>query len=179
MVPITVGPVREEAHEMTDTGFSPSPAESSTPDAGYESTVILKAAADAVFDALTTPSGLQAWWCPSVSGSGLEGGELTFLFGDDPLVMRVDKAERSSVVRWTALAFEPLPDWVGTTISFDVSPDENGGSRLRFRHTGMTPQLECFDFCTKSWENYLVSLVDYLDSGKGSPFGSDSAEARS
>ncbi|HVA89775.1 MAG TPA: SRPBCC domain-containing protein [Chloroflexota bacterium] len=142
-------------------------------DTDFEATMSFKSSADAVFDALTTPSGLANWWT-KVSGSGLEGGELRFMFGDDPLSMRVDKAERPSVVRWTALAFEPLPDWEGTTISFDVSPNEHGGSRLHFQHTGMTPRLECFNTCSKGWEQYLASLVDYVDSGQGNPFGSTS-----
>jgi hypothetical protein len=85
------------------------------------------------------------------------------------VVMRVDKAARPSVVRWTALAFEPLPDWAGTTISFDVSPNENGGSRLHFRHTGMTPRVECFNDCSLGWRNYLASLVAYVDLGQGNP----------
>jgi len=158
---------------MTDTGFTSSSEAPSTLDADFEATMSFKAPEDAVFEALTTPSGLASWWT-KVSGSGLAGGELTFLFGDDPLVMRVDKAERPSVVRWTALAFEPLPDWVGTSMSFDVSPHGRGGSRLRFRHTGMTPRLECFSSCSKGWEQYLASLVDYVDSGQGNPFGSTS-----
>src|SRR5450759_662125 len=142
---------------MTDTGFTPSPAASGAPDADFESAVTLTSPPAAVFDALTTTAGLSGWWCPSVSGSGLQGGELTFLFGNDPLVMRVDAAARPSAVRWTALAFEPLPDWVGTTISFDVTPAENGGSRVRFRHTGMTPRLDCYSFCSQSWQGYLAS----------------------
>jgi len=162
---------------MTDTGFTSSAGASSVLDADFEATMSFQAPADAVFDALTTPSSLVRWWTSwtTISGSGLAGGELTFVFGDDRLVMRVDQAERPSVVRWTALAsFEPVQDWVGTTISFDVSPTETGGSRLHFRHRGLTPRLECFNTCRKGWEQYLPSLVDYVDSGQGNPIGSSS-----
>jgi uncharacterized protein YndB with AHSA1/START domain len=165
---------------MTDTGMAPSSAAPSTLDADFESTLLLKASVEVIFEALTTPSGLAGWWT-GVTGSGLEGGELRFVFGgeraqtgDDPLVIRVDKAERPSVVRWTVLAYEPLEDWVGTNISFDVSPAETGGSRLHFRHSGLTPRLECFNDCRKGWDHFLRSLVDYVDSGQGSPFGSTS-----
>ncbi|HVA92119.1 MAG TPA: SRPBCC domain-containing protein [Chloroflexota bacterium] len=157
---------------MTDSGFtSSSAAAPSTLDADFAATMSFKSPADTVFEALTTPAGLARWWAP-VSGSGLTGGELTFVFGDHPVLLRVDQAERPSVVRWTVLASAPLPDWVGTTISFDVSPLETGGSRLHFRHTGLTPRLECFDMCREGWEQYLPSLVDYVDSGQGNPFGS-------
>jgi len=154
---------------MTDTGFTSTLEAPSTPDADFEATVSFTSSADAVFDALTTPAGLTGWWMKA-SGSGLAGGELTFVYDNGSVVMRVDTAERPSVVRWTVLAAsEPFGDWVGTTISFDVSPNENGGSRLHFRHTGLTPQLECFDTCSAGWNQSLLSLVNYVDSGKGGP----------
>jgi len=156
---------------MTGNDFRPSGAAPGTLDADFEATMTFNSPPAAVFEALTTASGLASWWAP-VSGSGLAGGELTFVFGGQPVVMRVDEAERPSVVRWTTVASEPLPDWVGTVISFDISPDQNGGSRLHFRHAGLTPRLECFTECRKGWEQYLPSLVGYVDSGHGNPFGS-------
>lgn len=154
---------------MTDTTFTTSLLETpATLDTDFAAILSFNAPADAVFAVLTTPSDLARWWT-NVSGSGLAGGELTFVFGNDPLVMRVDEAKRPSVVRWTPLAFAPLPDWVGTTISFNVSPNETGGSRLHFRHRGLTPQLECFNECSKGWGQCLASLVDYVDAGEGNP----------
>ncbi len=154
---------------MTVTGITASLESPSTPDADFEATVSFASPADAVFDALTTPAGLTGWWMKA-SGSGLAGGELTFVYDGGSVVMRVDKTERPSVVRWTVLAAsEPFGDWEGTTINFDVSPNESGGSRLHFRHTGLTPRLECFDTCSIGWNHGLASLVNYVDSGKGSP----------
>jgi uncharacterized protein YndB with AHSA1/START domain len=156
---------------MPDTGGRPGQAASGPQDLDYESAVTLRSPAGAVFDALTTPSGLAGWWCSVVSGTGLAGGELTFLFDGAPVVMRVEQAERPSVVRWTTLVSEPLPDWVGTTVSFEISRDDNGGTRVKFRHAGLTPRLDCFDFCAQQWAGYLASLAGYVDSGQGNPFG--------
>ena len=143
--------------------------EPTTPDADFAATLSFNAPAEAVFEALTTSSGIARWWTSwtSVSGSGLAGGELTLEAGDyDPLILRVDEANRPSVVRWVPTS-SPIPDWVGTTITFDISPNESGGSRLHFRHARLTPQLECFDMCRKGWDQYLASLVDYVDRGEG------------
>ena len=52
------------------------------------------------------------------------------------------------------------------------APRTMAGSRLHFRHSGLTPQLERFDFCSTSWKGYPASLASYLYTGKGSPFGS-------
>jgi hypothetical protein len=60
---------------------------------------------------------------------------------------------------------------VGTTIIFEVTPAESGGTRIDFRHHGLTSQLECFDTCRQGWEQNLPSLVSYVDTGKGRPLG--------
>jgi uncharacterized protein YndB with AHSA1/START domain len=143
--------------------------------ADFESTRIFTAAPDAVFDALTTPAGITEWWTP-VSGSGLEGGELRFVFPNLELLARVDRADRPTAVRWVVLECG-MEDWVGTAISFDLAPTATGGTRLDFRHIGLTPQLECFEQCSAGWTFYLPSLVDYVDTGVGRPNQRHSASA--
>ena len=141
-------------------------------DADYEAELVVDAAPEAVFEALTTLSGLAGWWS-SVSGSGETGGTLRFTFGDDvPCLMEVTAAERPSIVRWTCLGYAPLPDWAGTTLSFDVLPLGDGGSVLKFRHTGLTPRLACYGDCKSGWDHFLPSLGEFAESGEGHPFGS-------
>jgi hypothetical protein len=66
-----------------------------------------------------------------------------------------------------------MPDRVGTTIAFDLSSTETGGTTVRFRHDGLVPQLPCYEQCSKDWGNFLhSSLVSYLDTGTGHPVGS-------
>jgi uncharacterized protein YndB with AHSA1/START domain len=151
---------------MTPT-VHPAPAGASdATDADFVSTIHFKSPVDRVFAALTDPARLSSWWVKA-SGSGLQGGELTFLFPVEKLVVRVDRANRS-IVQWSPLVCEPLPDWVGTTITFTLSETRNGGSQLDFRHAGLA-QLACFEMCREGWEYYLPSLVDYVDTGTGRP----------
>jgi uncharacterized protein YndB with AHSA1/START domain len=153
---------------ITSTTSTESP---SRQNADFASTLSFAAPPNAVFDALTSLSGLSSWWTPA-HGSGQAGGELTFVFGDDRVVMWVDEAARPSAVRWTvtAMSFASLQDWEGTTISFAVSPDDHGGTRLQFQHVGLTPQLECFDTCSSGWRQCLATLVSFVDCGTGHPF---------
>jgi uncharacterized protein YndB with AHSA1/START domain len=147
-------------------------------DASYRAELAINAPPDAVFDALTTPSGLAAWWTP-VSGSGLAGGELRFVFRDDePCVMQVTAAQRPSTVRWTCLGYKYVPDWAGTTLSFAIQPGASGGSLLTFVHTGLTPRLECYSDCKSGWDHFLPSLRQYVESGTGQPNGSSGDLAR-
>ncbi len=155
---------------LTDPDFKPSSAAPTTPDADYESSMFLNAPAAEVFDALTTLSGLAGWWT-SVSGSGLKGGQLTFVFDAAPVVMRVDEAERPATVRWTVLESAPTPEWVGTTVNFELMPQVEGCD-LSFRHRGLTPQLECYEDCKSGWDHFLPSLRQHVETGDGNPFWS-------
>jgi uncharacterized protein YndB with AHSA1/START domain/catechol 2,3-dioxygenase-like lactoylglutathione lyase family enzyme len=139
--------------------------------ADYQKTIRVQAPPDALFDALTTVSGLSSWWT-RVTGTGEEGGELRFLFDPpEPCVMHVDLATKPTSVRWTVTSCF-LPEWVGTRPIFAITPVDGGASELSFCHHGITPSLECFDMCTNGWSHFLGSLRDYAETGEGSPVGS-------
>jgi len=144
----------------------------------YQVRLTLQASPDYVFDALTTVEALGQWWTP-VEGSGLADGELTFTFGPgSTAVMRVDAAERGVGVVWTNVACM-LDDWVGTSVHFDLTPTQSGGTDLDFRHAGLTPRLECFNDCKSGWDHFIpTSLRDYVETGTGHPNGSDADLAR-
>ena len=140
--------------------------------ADYQATISVKASPGELFDALTSVCGLTAWWTRA-TGSGDAGGELRFLMNSpEPLVIHVDEATRPASVRWTVTECSFLSDWVGTRPTFTITAVGGGASELRFRHHGLTSELECIDMCTRSWDHYLASLRDYLESGRGSPRGS-------
>jgi uncharacterized protein YndB with AHSA1/START domain len=146
--------------------------------ADYQTTIRLKASPDALFNALTTVSGLAAWWNPA-TGSGETGGELRFIMNaPEPLVVRVDEATRPSSVRWSVTDCPFLPDWIGTRPTFTITRIDADTTELHFHHFGLSEELECIDMCTRSWNHYMTSLRDYLEIGGGSPYGSPADRAR-
>jgi uncharacterized protein YndB with AHSA1/START domain len=147
--------------------------------ADYQKTIRVKASPEALFDALTTVSGLAAWWNPC-AGSGGAGGELRFFMNSaEPLVIHVDEVTRPTSVRWTVTACPFLPDWVGTRPVFTIAAADGDASELHFRHHGLTAELDCIEMCTRSWDHYIAtSLREYVEAGCGSPFGSDADNAR-
>jgi steroid delta-isomerase-like uncharacterized protein len=154
---------------MQQVGAMPtSPAE----DQGFQTTINLSANPETVFEALTSISGISSWWGPA-SGSGTAGGELTFTFGEHLVRFAVTDAVRANSVRWQTVSCDVLPDWVGTTISFDLSPADNDSTTLRFRHAGLRPELACYEQCSRDWGHFLhSSLVAYVETGTGHPAGS-------
>jgi uncharacterized protein YndB with AHSA1/START domain len=145
----------------------------------YNTTIELKASPDAIFDALTTTTGLSAWWNPA-TGSGKTGGELRFIMNSpEPLVIRVEEATRPTSVKWTVTDCPFLPDWIGTKPTFTITPLDGDTTKLTFQHYGLTEEFECIDMCTRSWDHYVAtSLRNYLEVGRGSPFGSPRDNAR-
>ena len=139
--------------------------------AGYQATKTFESAPGAVFDALTSADAITSWWAPA-TGSGVAGGEITLMFGGQEVRIRVEEADRPARVCWTVLISVPLPDWVGTTITFDIVPARDCTTALHFTHHGLTPQLECFSMCRAGWTQYLASLVDHVDRDGGNAFGS-------
>jgi uncharacterized protein YndB with AHSA1/START domain len=141
----------------------------------YAKTIEVRAPADAVHQAITTPAGLSGWWTKA-TGSGDTGGELQFRFSAlDPLVVDVKRADRPSAVDWTVRECSFMPDWVGTRPTFRIATNDSGGSELSFCHHGLVSELECFDECRQGWDYYLASLRSFVETGSGSPFAPEPA----
>jgi hypothetical protein len=144
----------------------------------YETVIRVKAPADAAFDAITTTTPLTAWWAPAM-GNGDSGSELKFFMNSpDPLVIHVDIATPPTSVEWTVTDCPFLTDWVGTRPTFKITPLDGNESEVQFRHVGLTSELECIDMCSRSWDHFMLSLRDYVETGVGSPMGSDADIAR-
>jgi uncharacterized protein YndB with AHSA1/START domain len=147
--------------------------------ADYQTTIRVKASPDALFDALTTVTGLAEWWNPA-TGSAETGGELRFIMNaPQPLVIHVDEATRPTSVRWTVTDCPFLPDWVGTRPTFTITPVDSDTTELHFRQYGLNDELDCIDMCTRSWNHYIgTSLRDCVEAGRGSPYMSLPDRAR-
>jgi uncharacterized protein YndB with AHSA1/START domain len=140
----------------------------------FESTKTFSAPPEKVLAALRTPEGITDWWGPT-TGSADVGGtfEVSFQDHEQVIVLDVEPAEEGQVV-WTVKDTPLTPEWVGTTIVFDVAASGDGAT-LHFRHHGLTPRLECFDMCHAGWTHYLASLVSYVDTGEGQPSRNEAA----
>ena len=121
----------------------------------------------------TSAAGVSRWWGPTEGDAGI-GGTLVTSFGAYGVnAMRVLETGPTRVV-WESIAPEGsaptghTQEWLGTTMRFDIVPAATG-TRLHFRHAGLTPQLACCQ--SRQWFRH--------PSAKGSPFsphGSPSTE---
>ena len=124
----------------------------------------------------TSAAGVSRWWGPT-EGDAAVGGTLVTSFGDHGVnAMRVLEAGPTRVV-WESVAADGTTptghaqEWLGTTMEFDIVPADTG-TELRFRHAGLTPQLECWDSCVSAWTHFMASIQTFAATGTGTPFGS-------
>jgi hypothetical protein len=138
--------------------------------------VLNLSASPAVVSALfTSAGGVSRWWGPT-EGDGAVGGTLTTSFGEHGVnTMRVLEAGPARVV-WESVAPDTMPptahtqEWLGTTMEFDFVP-AGTATELRFRHAGLTPQLECWNDCFAAWTYFMASIESCAETGIGTPFG--------
>ena len=73
-----------------------------------------------VYKTLATKDGLAEFWTRQVEGDSAAGGKLNFFFGSPKpaAVMEVAELSPDDRVQWRCV--EGPPEWVGTTITFDV-----------------------------------------------------------
>ena len=96
--------------------------------------VTIEAPAERVFAALTTAAGLKAWWTADSAIDPRLGGAAEFGFMDRSVVfrMRIDAFEPGRRLEWSCVGGPP--DWLGTTVRFDLVPGESGGTKVSFLH---------------------------------------------
>ena len=135
----------------------------------------IKASTEAVYEALTSPERLAAWWTNNTRGQNKVSGALSFRFsaggteigGFDMKVLELQPAKR---VLWEVV--DGPEDWVGTRIGFDLKSSDQHAIVL-FKHQGWKEPVEFMHHCSTKWAMYLMSLKALLETGQGTPNPND------
>lgn len=133
----------------------------------------LKAPPTATFAAIVEP---RRWWSAEIEGvtDRLDGEFVFEVPGIHFTRFRVTDLVPVKLVVWHAeearLTFvADQEEWTNTEVRFELTP-HRAGTRLRFVHLGLTPDVECFDACSTAWSSYLHgSLARLVDEGVGDP----------
>ncbi|MCU0715477.1 MAG: SRPBCC domain-containing protein [Pirellula sp.] len=143
----------------------------------YKFESVFDAPIDRVFGALTTQSGLRAWWTSACDSRSENGDEFVVRFDNTFKVMQITRLVPCSAVQWHVLdSYLDIPDlrkkdeWIGTTICMNLVEESDLRTRFVLEHVGLTSNIECFEICSGGWAHFLASLKEFVETGKGRPF---------
>jgi uncharacterized protein YndB with AHSA1/START domain len=135
--------------------------------------VVISAPLQSVYEAVATTEGVSEWWTRGgVRGESTEGSKIEFYFGspEPAAVMEVTRLDPKGHVRWTCI--EGADEWVGTNLSFDLTPKDDETVVL-FTHSDWRDPSEFMAHCSARWAYFLLSLKRLTETGKGTPFPED------
>jgi uncharacterized protein YndB with AHSA1/START domain len=128
----------------------------------------IKASAHKVFEAVSTPEGLDSWWTKTCEAKPAENSEYKLGFGPG--------------YNWSALASRWTPDsefelqfseadddWRGTQIGFQLT-ENNGVTEVSFQHLGWPEANEHYQISCFCWAMYLRLLKRYVEFGEVVPY---------
>jgi len=121
------------------------------------------------FEAINTLSGLSSWWTKCTGDTSI-GSRLHFHFGEHKVEMTVEKSVADKEIVWRCT--DKDGEWQNTQISYQLVPTDEQ-TLINFSHTGWRQQSELCSLCNTKWAVILVSLKQYLETGKGQPFPKD------
>ena len=129
----------------------------------------IRAPLDDVYRAIATTEGVGHWWTRT-SGDPETGGALEFAFDAVKVTARVTANEPNAYVEWTVGGTPG--EWLNTRICFRLV--EQGGQVLvNFSHADWRETTPMLAHCSTKWAVFLLSLKDYLENGRGSPYPHD------
>jgi uncharacterized protein YndB with AHSA1/START domain len=128
----------------------------------------INAPRDRVFQAVSTPQGLDVWWTKRSAGTPAVGAEYERWFGPqydwrgEVTRHQPDSEFELRIVRADA-------DWLGTHVGFELE-ERSGTTWLRFRHTGWASENEHYRVSCNCWALYLRIMRRYLEHGELVPY---------
>lgn len=127
--------------------------------------------ANTIFEIL---SDVRQWWVglyeEEITGSSAQlNDEFTFIAGGNVhyskqrLVELIPNKKLVWKVIESNLSFlNDKEEWTGTAFGFEIS-EQLHGVRVTFTHTGLVPQIECYENCSNAWSAYLRKIAQQLE----------------
>lgn len=128
----------------------------------------IQAPPERVYEAVSTPGGLDAWWTKRSAGTPSAGAEYELWFGPEyDWRARVTKAVAPAEFELQLTKADP--DWLGSRVGFHLERAA-GATQVRFYHTGWPTPNEHWRISCFCWAMYLRILRRHLEHGETVPY---------
>ncbi len=126
-------------------------------------------------EAFVAINAVQRWWTENLTGGSQNlNDEFEVRFGDIHYSkQKVTELIPARKVAWLVTAsrlgfVKDESEWTNTKVSFEICRRGNK-TEVCFTHSGLVPELECFNDCSTVWIDYIKSLQKLISTGKGEP----------
>lgn len=122
-----------------------------------------------VFKGISSPEGLDGWWCLESAGSPEQGSTYTLGFGSGYVWKGfVTRCVPDSEIEWEMRDCDP--DWLGTLVGFRLTATDRG-TKVQFHHTGWAEANAHYASSCYCWPMYLRLLKRFVESGEFVDYG--------
>jgi hypothetical protein len=138
----------------------------------YNATIIVTKTASEAFKSIKS---VNKWWTENIEGNFEKLNDVFTMHSNDTFVThKIVEFVSDKKIVWQVtdcnLHFvKDKKEWKGTQISFDISTKGNA-TQISFTHMGLVPEVECYNVCSKGWDEYIKgSLFKLITEGEGLP----------
>lgn len=128
----------------------------------------INASPEKVFEGISSPSGLDAWWSKTSEGSPEIGSAYKLDFGPG-YVWKAIVTKANTNNEFELQMTDADADWVDTKIGFSLK-DKGNATEVNFYHTGWPQNNEHYRISSYCWAMYLRILKRNLEFGEHVPY---------
>jgi uncharacterized protein YndB with AHSA1/START domain len=130
------------------------------------------ATAHKIFECLTLPEQLSAWWSTGATGEATVGSQIDLEFvGLTHLVFKVDHRDEDARIALTCVDGPEI--WIGSQLAFDLTQSDAQQVYVTLTHSKAEADDDAFLYFNTKWPLFLVSLKELAETGSGRPFPND------
>lgn len=128
----------------------------------------INASRQRVFQAVSSPAGLDSWWTKRSSGEPVQGNEYVLWFGPEH-DWRAVVSRCVASVEFELQLTRAEEDWQDTRVGF-VLAETSGGTQVRFHHLGWPEANDHYRTSCFCWAMYLRLLKRYVENDELVPY---------
>ena len=128
-------------------------------------------------EVFTAISNARDWWSGDIEGDTAQlGSEFTYeVPGAHWSKQKITELVPGKKIVWhvvdSKLDFTPVKnEWTDTNITFEISPQGDGKTKVNFSHLGLVPTFACYGDCSNAWDVLVGgNLRKLIETGEAQP----------